>query len=378
MDLDLSIYVHMPFCDYKCTFCDFAAFANQDHLMAAYSEALIREVALRSADGTPRSAATIFFGGGTPSKTAVDDMARILDALHRSYAVAPGAEVTVEANPGSIDRPSLDRLVDLGVTRLSVGVQTLNDRSLQTTNRLHSGQQALEALDTARQSTLPSVSADLMFGLPGQDLADWRHTLSSVVERGPDHLSVYGLIVEPGTVLARQLRRGEIALPDDDEAADMYEWTRSYLGAHGYVHYEISNWARPDHHSRHNLVYWHHQPYLGVGLSAHSFLDDERFANVRGLKHYLARIEAGRLPTAHSEPIDDRRARSDAIVLGLRLIAGIEVTPFDRRFGGSLLTDHHATIARFSDLDLLEHVDGHLRLTERGYLLANQVWQAFI
>ena len=194
----------------------------------------------------------------------------------------------------------------------------------------------------------------------------------------PDHLSVYGLIVEPGTLLLRQVQRGAITLPDDDTAAAMYEYTQELLGAAGYVQYEISNWARPGHQCRHNLTYWRHEPYLGLGLSAHSFLNGVRFANVRGLQGYLNRLAQNKLPTVQSEYITPARARADAAMVGLRLVEGVHVPTFNARFGGDLLADKADAIARLGELGLLELADSHLRLPPRAYLLANQVWQEFV
>jgi oxygen-independent coproporphyrinogen-3 oxidase len=374
----LGLYVHIPFCQYRCSYCDFATFADQDQHIDRYVELLCREIALRAGDAPPRPAHTIFFGGGTPSRLPSAAVARILDALRDAFALAPGAEITLEANPGTLDLAHMRALCELGVSRLSIGVQSLNDALLLSLNRIHDAQQALEALASARRAGFASVNADLIFGLPGQDLADWERTLDGVLSAEPDHLSIYGLIVEPGTLLRRQVRSGAALLPEEDEAATMYETARERLAAAGYQHYEISNWARPGHQCLHNLIYWQHQPYLGVGLSSHSYLDGVRFANVRGLQGYLSRLERGRLPTATTETIDGERARADAAMLGLRLIRGIQMPSFDSRFGGDFAADHADAISRMTSLGLLEVVDAHVRLTPRGYLLANQVWQEFI
>ena len=261
---------------------------------------------------------------------------------------------------------------------MSIGVQTLDDAILARVNRIHDAKQALEALRHARAAGFESVSADLIFGLPGQDKSNWTATLRGVLAEEPDHLSAYGLILEPGTMLRRQVRSGALTLPPDDDAADMYDATSEVLASAGYVHYEISNWARPGHRCRHNLLYWEHAPYLGVGLSAHSYVDGVRFGNVRGLQSYIGRLEAGKLPTASREVVDGARARADAIMLGLRLMGGIHVPTYDSRFGGSLLQSHRDTIDRLSDLGLLEIARDYLRLSERGYLVANQVWQEFL
>jgi len=377
-DWVLGTYVHIPFCQYRCTYCDFATFAGKDEYIQQYLACLLTELSLRTPPGPKRFASTVFFGGGTPSRLPAADVERVLTALDDSFQLSPRTEVTLEANPGTLDLVQMRDLRSAGVNRLSIGVQTLNDSILRSVERIHDGRQALDTLQRARAAGFDSVSADLIFGLPGQDRQDWIRTLRGVIGAGPDHLSVYGLIVEPGTLLRRQLLDGRIQIPSDDEAADLYEVAREMLAANGYQHYEISNWARPGHQCRHNLIYWQHEPYLGIGLSAHSYLDGRRFANVRGLQGYIGHLQRGRLPTASVEPIDADRARADAAMLGLRLIRGIHTASFDARFGGNFLLGHSEAIARFAGLGLLEVRAGWVRLTAKGYLLANQVWQEFI
>jgi oxygen-independent coproporphyrinogen-3 oxidase len=375
---EIALYVHIPFCDYKCTFCDFATYTGQAHRQRAYVDALLRELELRVHAQPIVSFSTVFFGGGTPSVLAAGEVQRILEAADRAVGIRADAEITLESNPDTLTLDHCRALRAAGVNRISIGVQSLDQRVLDAVNRRHTAAQAMQALAVARAAGFAGVSADLMFGLPGQQAADWRETLATVLRAGPDHLSAYGLIVEPRTVLWHQVQRGAIAVPDEDEAADMYDHACSVLDANGYVHYEISNWARPAHQSRHNLTYWHHRPYLGLGVSAHSYLQGCRFANVRGLQGYLTRIAQGLLPTAHATPIDDNRARADAIMLGLRLTEGIYIPSFDARFGGNLLRDHAETIDRLTGYGLIEVADQNLRLTPRAYLVANQVWQAFI
>ncbi|MDB5075986.1 MAG: Coproporphyrinogen-III oxidase, partial [Chloroflexi bacterium] len=271
IDQVIGVYVHIPFCQYRCSYCDFATYADQDHLMTSYVDAVISELALRTTPGDRRNVSTIFFGGGTPSRLPVHDLRRILDALHTSFEISPTAEITLEANPGTLDLAHMRDLRAAGISRLSVGVQTLNNDILLRLNRIHDAEQAILTLQRAHEAGFDSVNADLIFGLPGQDRADWEQTLTGVLAAEPDHLSIYGLIVEPGTLLRRQVVSGKVRLPSEDDAADMYERTREVLSANGYVQYEVSNWARPGHQCRHNLIYWEHDPYLGIGLSSHSY-----------------------------------------------------------------------------------------------------------
>jgi oxygen-independent coproporphyrinogen-3 oxidase len=377
-DPEIAIYVHIPFCKYRCSYCDFATFAGQDDQTAAYGDALLAELALRTHRAPRRRATTIFFGGGTPSHVPASLIERIIDGLAQRFDFAPDIEITLESNPGTLSPLHLKALRDIGINRLSIGVQSLNDSILHAVDRIHTADEALLALRQARQAGFTSINADLIFGLPGQDLDDWRRTLHEVTAAGPQHLSAYGLIVEPGTLLNRQVQRRQVQLPADDDAAAMYEYTQAYLVASGYVQYEISNWALPGHACRHNLIYWRHLPYLGLGLSAHSYLDGRRFANVRGLQGYINRLHQNRLPTASSERIDAARARADATMVGLRLMEGIHIESFDARFGGDFLADHADAIALLSALNLIEQAEGHVRLTRAGMLVANQVWMEFL
>jgi oxygen-independent coproporphyrinogen-3 oxidase len=378
IDTELGLYVHIPFCKYRCSYCDFATFAGQDDQIAAYVDALLAELRLRSDGRRMRLARTLFFGGGTPSHLPSEFLARIIEQLAGCYFFTPGMEVTLESNPGTLSMAHLAALRSAGINRLSIGVQSLNDQMLRSLDRIHTAAEALAAIRLGKKAGFRSVNADLIFGLPGQTTGDWRRTLHGVVAEAPDHISAYGLIVEPGTLLKRQVDRRRVTLPSDDDAATMYEYLQDYLGSSGYVQYEISNWARPGHACAHNLIYWRHDPYLGLGLSAHSYLDGRRFANVRGLQGYIRRLQHNRLPTASTEVIDAARARADATMVGLRLTEGIHVDSFNRRFGGDFLTDHAEPLTRLRALGLLEQENGYVRLTGAGMLLANQVWMEFL
>jgi oxygen-independent coproporphyrinogen-3 oxidase len=374
----LAIYVHIPFCNYHCSFCDFAIVVGQAPRVPGYIQALMHELHMRLAHRPRPTVPSVFFGGGTPSSIDPSFIATVLEAIRRTCDLTPDAEITLEANPASHGVAFWPALREAGVNRVSIGIQSLNDSILRAVGRGHSAEQAIATLRLVREAGFASVSADLMFGLPGQTLVGWRDTVQRVLAGQPDHLSMYGLIVEPHTPLERGIRRGEIHLPSDDDAASMYEYAMDTLQAAGFDHYEISNWGRPGRHSRHNLTYWHHDPYLGLGMGAHSYLDGERSANVRGLRPYLQRLEESHLPVATKEQIGPKRARADAAMLGLRLTKGIHLPTFNTRFGGDLAADHADAVHRLTGLGLLEVSDDHLRLTRRGYLVANQIWQEFI
>jgi oxygen-independent coproporphyrinogen-3 oxidase len=377
-DRNLAVYVHIPFCDYHCSFCDFAVVVGQKARVPDYIDAVNAELSLRLSGRPKPIVNTVFFGGGTPGSIEPSHIAAVLDALRRSCNVVPDAEITLEANPGNHDPAFWPALRQAGINRVSIGIQTLDDRILSEVGRRHSADDAIAALRAVHQAGFSSLSADLMFGLPGQTPAGWKDTLDRVLAEPIDHLSVYGLIIEPGTPMERGIRRGSIHPPTDDDAADMYEYAIDALAEAGFEHYEISNWGKPGLRSRHNMTYWRHDPYLGLGMGAHSYYDGLRSANLRGLTRYVQTVKKGELPIAESDRISPEQARADAAMLGLRLVQGIHLPTFNERFGGNLVADHAEAVDRFAGLGLLEIVNHHLRLTRSGYLVANQIWQEFI
>jgi oxygen-independent coproporphyrinogen-3 oxidase len=346
--------------------------------MPAYVAAVEREIERRAGPLGRPPAQTIFFGGGTPSLLPPPLLGRLLDALRRHFAVVPRAEITMEANPGTLDESRLRAVRALGVNRLSFGVQSLNDRKLRLLGRIHSAAEALAAFDLSRRCGFDNLSGDLIYALPGQGRADWRDTLTRLAALDPPHLSLYALTPEEGTPLWRALERGELKLPVSDRAAQMYEWARDELAARGYHHYEISNWARPGWESRHNMAYWVQTPYLGFGVSAHGYFAGERRGNVRGLAAYLRRIAQGQDPAASVEPIDAARARSDGMIFGLRVLDGLDRAVYRRRHGADPLDLWPQEIAGLQEQGLLAVSAERIALTRRAHLLGNYVWEHFL
>jgi oxygen-independent coproporphyrinogen-3 oxidase len=390
----LGLYVHVPFCELKCSYCDFNSYAGLEGLMGPYVDALCLELELWGQAMGRQRVATVFFGGGTPSLLSLPLLERVLEAAAGAFVLGPGCEVTLEANPGTVDRDYLRGLRSLGVDRLSLGVQSLHDDDLRWLDRLHSAADAVTAYRWAREAGFRSVNLDLIFGLPGQPLERWQKTLEGALALGPDHLSLYALTVEEGTKLAADIARGWTPPPDEDAQAAMYEWSRERLAVAGYEHYEISNWARPGHRSRHNLTYWEGRPYLGVGAGAHSFLTAGdaglRFADVYSPRQYVRRVEETARRGVQPGPLGDvlgamRQVAfveelapplmmAEALILGLRLTEGVALATFEERFGVGLLERYGPAVAELMELGLLELSDGHLRLTPRGLLLANEVF----
>src|SRR5579859_175276 len=384
----LGLYLHLPFCDHKCAYCDFNSYAGLDHLIPAYTEALVRDIALWRELAAGYEVVTVFFGGGTPSLTPLPQLERIFAAIHGSFALAADAEITLEANPGTVDQAYLRGLRGLGVNRLSLGVQSFDDGELQRLDRIHSAEQAVAAYGAARTSGFEHINLDLIFGLEGQELAGWQANLRRAVALAPEHLSLYGLTVEPGTKLAWQVEQGAAPAPDPDLQADMYEATTEQTAAAGYAQYEISNWSRPGRTCAHNLIYWRNQPYLGLGAGAHSCFAGRRFAMIRPPAGYMARLRTapGGMPVLGDnlqtifpqiteetaiEPLTDA---SDTAVLGLRLHEGLDLDAFAARHGIRLAAFAGPALEELEGWGLLEHAGGRLRLTPRGRLLSNEVF----
>jgi oxygen-independent coproporphyrinogen-3 oxidase len=344
---------------------------------------------------------TIFIGGGTPTVLPPDLLAEALDACRAAFDVAADAEITSEANPGTVDQPRFAALRALGVNRLSLGVQSFDDDELRWLGRIHSAEEAEAAFEAARTAGFANINLDFIFGLPGQAPAAWMHTLDRAITLGPEHLSLYSLIVEHGTPLADQVRRGAVAAPDDDLAADLYETACEALAAAGYAQYEISNWAKQIANSKsanrqigesatcnlqfaicnHNLVYWRRESYLGFGAGAHSFdgAAERRWWNVRPVGEYIRRIAQGRPAEADGETLDRRTALGETMMLGLRLIReGVADARFRAQFGVGLDEAFGPVIARLTARGLLERLPDRVRLTPGGRLLGNQVFAAFL
>jgi oxygen-independent coproporphyrinogen-3 oxidase len=382
MKAPLSLYVHLPFCTVKCGYCDFNAYAGQERLMPAYSEALQHEAQLWAPAMAGRGIETLYFGGGTPSLTPLDQLQSIFEALRSASHIDADAEVTLEAIPDSASEAYLRGLRDLGVNRLSLGMQSFHDDELRALDRLHTAEDNRAAMRAARVAGFDNVSFDLIFGLPEQALERWRSTLDEAIALEPEHLSLYALTVEEGTPLARDVARGRTPAPDPDAQADQYEHAQQRLACAGYEHYEISTWARPGRRSRHNLTYWRGGDYLGLGAGAHSYLDGLRHANVAVPARYTELVNQSwaaseQPPTSHvatRETPSPQLAMADALILGLRLLEGVSRAEFRTRFGVDPLRAFEVELGEPLAAGLAEAADDRLRLTERGRLLANEVF----
>jgi oxygen-independent coproporphyrinogen-3 oxidase len=397
--LPLGLYLHIPWCSSRCIYCDFNTYVADDpSLKSRYQAALLREIRETGAALDHPRLDTIFLGGGTPTTLSPQQLIELVEAVKTAFDLRPEAEITVEANPGTLSTAYLREIRQGGLNRLSLGVQSFNDDELRFLSRLHDADAARRAVAQAREAGFDNLSLDLIFNLPEQNLAQWEFNLREAIKLAPDHFSLYSLIVEPGTPLHRQVRQGQLPAPDDDVAADMYASAIEMLGAAGYLHYEISNWARaggeaewqsPRLAAAHNLIYWRNQPYLGLGAGAYTTtVNGERWMNVKRPQIYLERVENGTgLGLARAEKsverIDRSTAMQEQLLLGLRLVReGVGLAEFEARFGVALPEAFPEAVAyglARSLTELIETPNGRrLRLAEKGRFLANQVIMQFI
>ncbi|WP_347975556.1 radical SAM family heme chaperone HemW [Microbacterium sp. ProA8] len=375
---DFGVYLHVPFCRVRCGYCDFNTYTSSELRGARqdqYADTLLRELDLAAAvlerAGGNRPATTVFFGGGTPTLLPPGDLARMLGGVRDRFGVVEGAEVTVEANPDTVSPAVAAELAASGVTRLSIGMQSAVPHVLAALDRTHDPENVRTAVSAARDAGL-DVSVDLIYGAPGESLDDWRASLEAAIALEPDHISAYALIIEDGTKLARQIRRGEVVAPDDDLQADMYELADDMLAGGGFDWYEVSNWARDAaHRSRHNLAYWVGSDWWGFGPGAHSHIGGVRFWNVKHPAAYAQRLAAGESPAAGRESPDAEARTLESVLLRTRVREGLPVAELQGE-------GRHAVAALIADglIDGPTALRGHVVLTRRGRLLADAVVRA--
>ena len=365
---ELALYIHIPFCQSKCAYCDFVSYPGQETVWESYVDALRKEMREWKDRLFEYEAATIFLGGGTPSLLPSGMIESILDEVRSCVSLSPDAEISMEANPGTLTMDKLKACRKAGFNRLSIGAQSFEDRLLKSLGRIHTSRQIYESVDMARVAGFDNLNLDLMYALPGQEPADWRHTLDSAIMLKPDHVSAYSLIVEPGTPMAGRVARGEAILPDDDQTNGMQRMAVEKLAEAGYVRYEISNFAQPGYACRHNLTYWLRGDYLGLGCAAHSMMAGWRFANPAGLHAYLSgerRIDVQQLSRTD--------AMEETLMLSTRTCRGLDRAAWYQQFGEDFLTGRERQVRRLQSVGLIELSDDFLRLTLRGMEVHNAV-----
>jgi oxygen-independent coproporphyrinogen-3 oxidase len=378
----VGVYIHVPFCTHICPYCDFNTYRGMEALIPRYVQALQMDIERFPDAHGALPAGTVYFGGGTPSLLGAADVGAMLDRVRTAFALASDAEVTLEANPNSVDERYFSALLEAGVNRLSIGTQTFDRRGLRVLGRQHEAADTADAVQASRRAGFENISLDLIFGWPGQMLDSWRADLETVLDpaTSPDHLSLYSLIVEPGTPMAEAVQRGVLTPVDDDAAADFYEMAMEMLEKAGWLHYEVSNWARaPGFESRHNTLYWRNGEYAGFGAGAHW-----RIGDVRRMSHllpqtYIGAVEAGEEPVSNTETITPEISMGETMMLGLRLLReGVGNAEFRARYGVSLNEAFGAQLDELVEGGLMVWDSECAKLTRRGLMVANSVCSRFL
>ncbi len=394
MKKEISVYIHVPFCLQRCVYCDFNTYAGFQRSIPAYIDALVTEIRGQYSNSdrpTALPVKSIYFGGGTPSLLTPEQINRVITAIQHRFSVRSDAEITLEANPGTVTFNKLTAYRQTGINRISLGVQSIHPKTLRILGRIHTYENAIDAWKWARHAGFANISFDLIFGLPNQTLQQWEATLRIVVGLHPEHLSIYSLIIEPGTPLSGWVEHGLVFLPDEDESADMYDFARIFLAREGYTQYEISNWAiQPSTESIHNKQYWLNQPYLGFGAGAHSFIAGVRQENIRHFSSYINRMKQNtqnklRFPLSPAgiriEKIGKIREMRETMMMGLRLTQdGVNNAKFKDRFGRNIEDAFPRQIRELRENGLAEWTKHHqaLRLTKRGVILGNLAFVKFV
>ncbi|MDX2077449.1 MAG: radical SAM family heme chaperone HemW [bacterium] len=383
----LSIYLHIPFCATKCTYCAFNTYVNLDALIPAFVSALIKEINLIAETNPYAVVESIYFGGGTPTLLTAGQFDQLLTALQRGFTWSDTIEISTEANPNDLSLPYLKDLHRLGIHRMSIGMQSANQDELVLFDRRHDNHTVIQAMEMVREAGFNNINLDLIYGFPHQTLKTWDASLKQVVDLAPEHISLYALTLEEGTSLKARVDYGSLPMPDDDLTADMYELATEQLNRAGYEQYEISNWAKAGYACRHNLQYWHNTPYIGLGPGAHGFAGGVRYATILSPQRYITAMneEGGNYDFPRTPAVIDARQVtqaediSETLMMCLRLLKeGVSLSEFKKRFATDLLGLHGKTFEKFEGYGLLEVTPEHVRITEKGRLLSNMIFREII
>ena len=378
---DMGLYVHIPFCKQKCMYCDFPAYQNLQDYYETYVYALVQEIDLwvsEYPESKSKPIDTIYFGGGTPTELSIQQLQMILDKIKSTFTITDDCHMTIESNPGEVDLQYLTKLVKLGFNRISFGVQTFDDKALTMLHRSHNGEKAKQAVHEAKEAGFTDINIDLIYGLPRQTLEDIQHNLDIVKDLPINHISTYGLQVEVGTYLYHLVQKNLISIPSETIDESMYDTMMEGLKDLGFERYEISNFAKANSYSRHNLKYWHYIDYLGFGAGAHSFYDGVRRSNNRNVMPYIQSVDRYIMPTIDTETITLERAQEDFCFLALRTKWGLDERKFEDKFGVSVHNLFGTTLEDLVSKDLLEYQSGSYHLTAEGAKHGNYVFSQFI
>ena len=376
--MGIGLYIHIPFCRQKCSYCDFPSYSNMEELYGSYTTALRREIAAQGILYADCRVVSVYMGGGTPTVLPLQQILMIINDVKKQFSLAEDVEWTMEANPGTVTAASLYALLAAGINRISYGIQSFDDDLLCRLGRIHTAEEGRGAVKLARMAGFTNISLDLMFDLPGQSVDVWRNTLETAVSLEPAHISAYGLKIEEGTDFDECLRRDLICLPPDEEQEAMYDLTTRFLPQQGFERYEISNYAREGRKSLHNCRYWQSEPYVGLGAAAHSYYEGVRTANTEDVRRYIEMIQQGLSPVEYSEITDNRTAMAEYSFLALRTSDGIRLTDFSQRFSADFNQCFGKQVQILTKQGLLEVSPDVVRLSELGMKYGNQVFCSFL
>ncbi|MDR7870191.1 MAG: radical SAM family heme chaperone HemW [Tissierellaceae bacterium] len=375
---DLSLYIHIPFCERKCNYCDFVSFPKQFKEAEYYINNLITELSIYKEELQDYKIKTIFIGGGTPSAIDAEYINRILDYIYNNYNTHDEMEISIELNPGTIDKEKLIIYKESGINRVSLGLQTLDNNILKKLGRIHSAEDFYESYKLLKEVGFENVNVDLIFDLPDQTVDMGMKDIKTLVDLGVKHISYYSLIIEPGTLMHKWYQENKLNLLDEDSERKLYHSVKEYLKDRGYIHYEISNFASNGYQCNHNMAYWMIKPYLGLGLSSHSNLCGKRFSNTSNLNEYIEKLSRGVLPVQEDESIDKETEIAEFCIFGLRLIKGIDKNQFKNRFNLDINDLYRDAIKKHKESGLLMEDDNFIRLSDKGLDLANLVEVDFL
>ena len=375
----LGLYIHIPYCIHKCGYCDFNSHPIKQDEMNHYIDALVAEMKhYAKTYSNTHIIRTIFLGGGTPTTLTVYQLERILKECVSEFTVASDAEITIEANPATIDKEQLKSIRQTGYNRISIGVQSFDKAELKLLDRAHGPEEIHSTVDRARKAGFDNLSLDLMFAVPNQSLSSWESNLNKALEKNPEHLSTYNLTIEQGTAFSKLQSNGKLIMPDDDHQLELYKRTIERLTKKGFHHYEISNFAHRGKECKHNITYWENKNTLGLGAGASSYMNGTRFKNINLPAHYIRQVKEKKIAVEHSETLEPRQAMGETIMLGLRLLQGISIHQFEKRFQISFINLFRNIISALKEKELVIIEKDYLRLSQKGLFWADSVILEFI
>ena len=386
---EIGIYIHIPFCKHKCYYCDFISYVNKENIIEKYINVLVKEIkdvaVSNKLDYENKlddllKVNTIYIGGGTPSFIDSKYIVRIVEEIINNFEVDKDAEITIEVNPGTVNREKLEDYFKSGINRLSIGLQSTNDNLLKEIGRIHTYEDFLDTYALSRKVGFKNINADLIINIPNQTIEDVEGSVNKLIDLELEHISVYSLILEEGTVLEKQVKSGKLELLDDEEERNMYWKVKKLLERNGYIHYEISNFAKPEHESRHNLDCWSQKEYIGFGAAAHSYTNGIRYSNIENIEKYIENYENGKIENNfvfHEKQTHNMKIK-EYMMLGLRKIKGISIQEFKEKFAANPIYVFRSELGKLVDEGLIEIDGDYIKLTSRGIDLANLVWEEFV